>query len=396
MSLWKKISFGVLIVLVFLLGIVGFLVGIIIGLYLVFKVVDCWVLGLEIGKVIGGWCDLIFDNVCYEQFGVVVIVGQFYFSVRLCCLWDSSLCVNDIVLCDIYVVVDIKKMLFLVLVEEEDSGLLNFFIFYLIIFSCVVLYNVNVKIDDIVVFVCDFFIGLNWQEKNLILMLILLQGLLIVLFKVVKVVQEQVVELKIDNLQLQEKLFGEMMIDFFLQLVLLVMIDVYLLLNFNIQVFCGEQLCLIGDIDIIVYNLLLKVSSIDGQMKFDVFDIDFDQGKVSVLGSVQLQDNWLVDIIFVGILNVDLMKGEKVQLKVGGEVCKMFKVGVDLSGLVVVMLCVDVQLVEVGLLFNMELKSKQFVWLFSGEKQFQVDDVQLKFSGKMIDYVLVFFIVVKG
>lgn len=58
MSLWKKISLGVLIVLVLLLGTVGFLVGTTTGLHLVFKAADRWVPGLEIGKVTGGWRDL--------------------------------------------------------------------------------------------------------------------------------------------------------------------------------------------------------------------------------------------------------------------------------------------------------------------------------------------------
>ena len=70
MSLWKKISLGVLIVLVLLLGTVGFLVGTTTGLHLVFKAADRWVPGLEIGKVTGGWRDLTLDNVRYEQPGV--------------------------------------------------------------------------------------------------------------------------------------------------------------------------------------------------------------------------------------------------------------------------------------------------------------------------------------
>ncbi len=125
MSLWKKISLGVLIVLVLLLGTVGFLVGTTTGLHLVFKAADRWVPGLEIGKVTGGWRDLTLDNVRYEQPGVAVTAGQFHLSVRLRCLWDSSLCVNDIALRDIYVAVDTKKMPPSAPVEEEDSGPLN-------------------------------------------------------------------------------------------------------------------------------------------------------------------------------------------------------------------------------------------------------------------------------
>ncbi len=121
-------------------------------------------------------------------------------------------------------------------------------------------------------------------------------GLLIALPKVAKVAQEQVVEPKIDNPQPQEKPLGETMTDLFSQPVLPAMTDVHLPLNLNIQAFRGEQLRLTGDTDITVYNLLLKVSSIDGQMKLDALDIDSDQGKVSASGSAQLQDNWPVDI----------------------------------------------------------------------------------------------------
>ncbi len=204
MSLWKKISLGVLIVLVLLLGTVGFLVGTTTGLHLVFKAADRWVPGLEIGKVTGGWRDLTLDNVRYEQPGVAVAAGQFHLSVRLRCLWDSSLCVNDIALRDIYVAVDTKKMPPSAPVEEEDSGPLNLSTPYPITLSRVALHNVNVKIDDTAVSVRDFSTGLNWQEKNLTLTPTSLQGLLIALPKVAKVAQEQVVEPKIDNPQPQE------------------------------------------------------------------------------------------------------------------------------------------------------------------------------------------------
>ena len=51
MSLWKKISLGVVIVILLLLGSVAFLVGTTSGLHLVFKAADRWVPGLDIGKV---------------------------------------------------------------------------------------------------------------------------------------------------------------------------------------------------------------------------------------------------------------------------------------------------------------------------------------------------------
>ncbi|WP_428997566.1 hypothetical protein, partial [Pseudomonas aeruginosa] len=72
MSLWKKISLGVVIVILLLLGSVAFLVGTTSGLHLVFKAADRWVPGLDIGKVTGGWRDLTLSDVRYEQPGVAV------------------------------------------------------------------------------------------------------------------------------------------------------------------------------------------------------------------------------------------------------------------------------------------------------------------------------------
>ena len=91
MSLWKKISLGVLIFLVLLLGTVAFLVGTTSGLHLVLKAADRWVPGLEIGKVTGGWRDLTLQNVRFTQPGVAVTAGQFHLAVKLQCLWDLSL-----------------------------------------------------------------------------------------------------------------------------------------------------------------------------------------------------------------------------------------------------------------------------------------------------------------
>ncbi|NYY79675.1 hypothetical protein DMH17_04245 [Raoultella planticola] len=53
------------------------------------------------------------------------------------------------------------------------------------------------------------------------------------------------------------------------------------------------------------------------------------------------------------------------------------------------------QLAEAGLPLNMELKSKQLYWPFSGETV-QADDVLLKFNGKMTDYTMAFSTAVKG
>ena len=93
---------------------------------------------------------------------------------------------------------------------------------------------------------------------------------------------------------------------------------------------------------------------------------------------------------------MDPLKGEKVKLKVGGEVRKQLEVGVNLSGPVDVSLRAQAQLAEAGLPFNLEVNSKQLYWPFTGEKQFQADDLKMKLGGKMTDYTLSFRTAVKG
>lgn len=396
MTLWKKISLGVLIFLVLLVGIVGFLVGTTTGLHLLFNAANRWVPGLEIGKVTGGWRDLTLKNVRYTQPGVAVDAGEFHLAVDLKCLWHSSVCVNDIALSNINVAIDSSKMPPAAPVKEENSGPLNLSTPYPITLKRFALNNVNIKIDDTTVSVMDFTSGLQWQEKNLTLTPTTLQGLLIALPKVADVAQKEVVEPKIDNPQPQEKPLGETMTELFSRPVLPEMADVHLPLNLNVESFSGEQLRITGDTDLTVYKMLLKVSSIDGNMKLDALDVDSSQGTVNASGTAQLINDWPVDITLNSTLNMDPLKGEKVKLKVGGEVRKQLEVGVNLSGPVDVSLRAQAQLAEAGLPFNLEVNSKQLYWPFTGEKQFQADDLKMKLGGKMTDYTLSFRTAVKG
>lgn len=397
MSLWKKISLGVLIFIVLLIGAVAFLIGTTKGLHLLFNAANRWVPGLEIGQVTGGWRNLTLKNVRYTQPGVAVNAGEFHLAVKTECLWSSSLCVDDIGLRDVNIAIDSSKMPpSAPAVEEEESGPLNLSTPYPITLSRVSLNNVNIKIDDTTVSVMDFMTGLNWQEKNLTLTPTTLQGLLIALPKVADVAQKEVVEPKIDNPQPQEKPLGETMKDLFSKPVLPEMTDVHLPLNLNIESFSGEQLRITGDTDLTVYKMLLKVSSIDGNMKLDTLDIDSSQGTVNATGTAQLTNDWPVDITLNSTLNIDPLKGEKIKLKLGGDVRKQLELGVNLSGPVDMSLRAQTQLAEAGLPLNLEVTSKQLYWPFTGEKQFQADDLKLKLSGKMTDYTLSFATAVKG
>jgi translocation and assembly module TamB len=396
MSRWKKISLAVLVFVVLLIGAVGFLVGTTTGLHVLFNAANRWVPGLDITSVTGGWRNLTIKGLRYQQPGVDVNAGEINLAVKLGCLRDSSLCVNNLSLKDIDVVIDSKKMPPAAPVQEEDTGPLNLTTPYPITLSRVALNNVNIKIDNTTVSVMEFTSGLNWQERNVTVTPTNLEGLLIALPKVAKVAQEQVVEPKIQNPQPEELPLGETLKQLFEKPVLPEMTDVHLPLNLNIQEFRGANLRLTGDTDLLVSSLLLKVSSIDGSLKLDALDVDSSQGLVNATGSAELRDKWPVDLTLNTTLNIDPIKGEKVKMKIGGELRDVLKVGMNLSGPVDLELTAQTQLAQAGLPLNLEVVSKQLYWPFTGKKEVQADDLKLKFSGKMTDYKLSFRSAVKG
>lgn len=84
------------------------------------------------------------------------------------------------------------------------------------------------------------------------------------------------------------------------------------------------------------------------------------------------------------------------KLKVGGALREQLEIGVNLSGPVDMDLRAQTRLAEAGLPLNVEVNSKQLYWPFTGEKQYQADDLKLKLTGKMTDYTLSMRTAVKG
>ena len=80
----------------------------------------------------------------------------------------------------------------------------------------------------------------------------------------------------------------------------------------------------------------------------------------------------------------------------GGALREQLEIGVNLSGPVDMDLRAQTRLAEAGLPLNVEVNSKQLYWPFTGEKQYQADDLKLKLTGKMTDYTLSMRTAVKG
>ncbi len=395
--LTKIILISVLVVILVVIGGLGFLIGTTSGLHLLFNAANRWVPGLSIGQVTGGWRDLTLSNVSYAQPGVNVQAGRLHLAVKLACLRDSSLCVNDLALSDVNVVIDSKKMPpSAAAPAEEDDTPLDLSTPYPITLSRVALNNISIKIDDTRISLLDFTSGVTWQQRDLTVTPTRLNGLLIALPKAAEVAKEQVVEPKIEKPKADEPPLGETLKELFSKPVLPEMTDVHLPLNLNIQDFQASSLRLTGDTDVLVSKMKLKVSSTEGQTRIDTLDIDSNQGTLNATGSAQLQNNWPVDLTLNGTLNVEPLKGEKIKIKLGGALREQLELGVNLSGPADVNVRAQTRLAEAGLPLNLEVTSPRLAWPLTGAAQYQMDDLKLKMTGKMTDYALSMRTAVKG
>ncbi len=396
MKLWKKVLIGILIFLVLLLGGVAFLIGTTPGLHLVLKGASRWVPGLSIRQVDGGWRNLTLNGLRFEMPGVSVDAGQIHLAVDLNCLLHSSVCVNDVSLRDISVVVDSKKMTPAAPAPEEESGNTNLSTPYPITLRHLGLHNINVKVDDTAISLLDFTTGLQWQDRALTLNPTHIQSLLIALPKAAKVVNDEVVEPKVQQPHPAEKPLGETLQAMFAQPLLPALPDFRLPLDIEVQQILGEQLRITGDTDISVSRLLLKAKTTDRQMQLTTLEVDSNLGNLNGSGQATLADNWPVDFILNGTVNTDPIKGEKLALKLNGAMRDELKLGLNLSGPVKAQLDATTQLAVAGLPLSLQLTSPQLRWPLTGPVQYQADDLNYQFKGKATDYVMSLQTAVKG
>ncbi len=396
MKLWKKVLIGILIFLVVLLGGVAFLIGTTPGLHLVLKGASRWVPGLSIKQVEGGWRNLTLNGLRFEMPGVSVDAGQIHLAVDLNCLLHSSVCVNDVSLRDISVVVDSKKMTPAAPAPEDESGSTNLSTPYPITLRHFGLHNINVKVDDTAISLLDFTTGLQWQDRALTLNPTHIQSLLVALPKAAKVVNDEVVDPKVQQPHPDEKPLGETLQAMFAQPLLPALPDFRLPLDIDVQQVLGEQLRITGDTDISVSRLLLKARTADRQMQLTTLEVDSNLGNLKGSGQATLADNWPVDFSLNGTVNTDPIKGEKLALKLNGAMRDELKLGLNLSGPVNAQLDGTTQLAVAGLPLSLQLTSPQLRWPLTGPIQYQADNLDYQFKGKATDYVMSLQTAVKG
>lgn len=403
MSLIKKISLGFLIVLLLIVGSVAFLLGTTTGLHMVINGAARWVPGLDIASVTGGWRDLTLKGVKYQMPGVTVNAGQFHLSLDLSCFRRSSLCVNALTADDVDVAVDTAKMAPSAPAEENSEPTTNLSTPYPITLRMLALNNVNVRVDETAISLAQFHTGAQWQERALTLLPTKISSLLIALPKtpqnplpeavqpavdIAKQAAEKASDTPAPAPKLEEKPLGDTLKELFAKPLLPDLPEIRLPLDITVKEIRGEQLRLTGDTDVLISSLLLQASTQDQHIKLDSFTVQSPQGSLSAKGQASLTGTWPVTMAANAALNIDPLKGEKIKLDIGGGLREALTVALNLSGPVGAQLDVQTQLAEAGLPLALTLQSKQLKWPLAGAAQYQVDDFQLRFSGKATDYAL--------
>ena len=391
MSRLKKISLGVLIVVLLLLSSVAFLVGTRTGLHLVINSAARWVPGLDIGRVEGGWRSLTLTGVSYKMPGVTVNAGQFHLSLDLSCFRRSQLCVNAVTAQDVNVAVNTKEMTPAAPQPEEEAGSSNLSTPYPVTLRMLRLNNVKVTVDNTAIALGEFRTGLQWQDRALTLMPTEINALLVALPTAAQLALEKVTEPKPAEPATPAPPgppLGETLKQLFAKPLLPDLPEFRLPLDITVKSIRGRQLRLTGDTDVTVTSLLLQASTKDQHLQLDTLDVDSPQGTLNARGQATLSGNWPLAMNVNSTLNVDPVKGEKARLTVGGGLRDKLNVALNLSGPVRSTLTVQTQLAEAGLPLALSLKSEELRWPLVGEPQYQVRDIDLSLSGKAVDYRL--------
>ncbi|QKJ88796.1 Translocation and assembly module TamB [Paramixta manurensis] len=398
MSRWKKVLIGILIFLLLLLGAVGFLIGTTTGLHLVLNGAARWVPGLDIKQVDGGWRNLTLKGVQYQMPGVSVNADELHLAVGLGCLKHSAFCVNDLSLKGINVVVDSKKLppATATQPEPETSSGGEISTPYPITLRHLGIQNVSVKIDNTAISLADFSTGMQWQGRSLTLTPTHIQSLLIALPKAAQVANEQVVEPKIEKPSADEQPLGESLKALFAKPLLPDLPDFQLPLDVNIEDITGQQLRLTGDTDVLINRLQVKAHTQDRRLQLETLAVDSSMGQLNASGQALLADNWPVNLTLHGALNLDPLKGEKVNMTLGGGMRDRLKLALNLSGPLAAQLNVQTEPATVGLPLHIDLTSPQLRWPLTGATQYQVDKVNFQFNGKATDYVMSLEAALKG
>ncbi|NDL61421.1 autotransporter assembly complex protein TamB [Acerihabitans arboris] len=405
MSLAKKISFGILTILVLLLGALAYLIGTTSGLHLLLKGATRWVPGLEIASVNGGWRDLTLRDVRYQLPGMTVKAGRLHLALDLSCFRQRELCVNDLALSQVDVAVDTAALASAPAAPPagtDDNASIS--TPYPLIMRNLSVNGLRVQIDHTVVALDQFRTGMDFRGNTLIVTPTDINGLLVALPKTVAVITDQAIDAVVQTDEQKraaatraeaEKAaarrqppLAETLTALFAKPLLPDLPDIHLPLNIQVQELRGADLRLTGDTDIQVKRFLMQVQTLDRDVTLARLRIDAVQGLLNASGKAQLGGQWPLDFTVNTQLNVDPLKGERIKLTIKGSLRERLDTVLNFSGPIKAQLNVAARLAENGLPLAVTFDSPGMQWPLAGAPQYRLRDLGLKVDGKAVDYTL--------
>lgn len=405
MSLAKKISLGILTVIVLLLSALAYLVGTTSGLHLLLKGATRWVPGLEIASVNGGWRDLTLKGIRFQLPGMTVKAGQLHLALDLHCFRQRQLCVNELTLGEVDVAVNSAALApSAPSAPAEAQGTTAISTPYPLILRNFSVNGLRVQVDHTVIALDQFHTGMDFRGNTLIVTPTDINGLLVALPKAAAVLTDQAIDAVAQTDEQkraaaarfeaektaarQQPPLADTLKALFAKPLLPELPAIQLPLNVQLQELRGANLRLTGDTDVQVRNFLMQAQTLDGEITLGRLRIDAVQGLLNASGRARLSGQWPLDFTLNSQLNIDPVKGEKIRLTVSGSLRDRLDATLNFSGPVKAQLNAGVRLAENGLPLEVAFNSPGVQWPLTGEPQYRLRDLALQIGGKAVDYTL--------
>ncbi|NKI75128.1 translocation/assembly module TamB [Dickeya sp. CFBP 2040] len=384
MSRMKKAGMGLMTGALALLLAAVLLVTTTPGLHLLLSAAVRWVPGLELGAVDGGWRNLTLKTIRYQMPGVTVQADRLHLALAPDCLWHSQLCIDDLSLQGLSVAISTHELP----PAQPEAATQAAPVTEIRAPVAVALRHINlndsrIMVDGAGVSLSLLQAGLNWQGRSLTLLPTLVSGLTVALPAATKTLPAPPAETD------KPQPLGEMLRALFAAPLLPAMPEFTLPLDLTIADLRGESWVMVqGTQPVTVSRFQLQATTRQQTLTLQQLTVQSPLGALYAHGNAVLSGDWPVTLNVNGIVNSDLLKGERVRLTAEGGLRQQLRLAVNLSGPQRAQIDIQTALAEPGLPLNISLRSPQLHWPLTGDAQYQFNDVRLNIGGKAIDYSL--------
>lgn len=407
MMKWLKwIVLTLLLILLLIVGALTWILGTQSGLHFAINSAARWVPGLVIEDVRGGWQDLRLSGVEYKMPGVDVNVGELSLGLKLACLKDKQVCIDELGTRD--VVVNIDTSAFPPSEETPPSEPLTQLNAPLPIFlNSLSLKNTHLTIDDMAISLDEFTTAAQWQEHQVILKPTVIDSLLVALPKTPEPVEEgspQAIAQNVKDAALlepkpepktpeeKEQALADTIKAIFDKPLLADLPDIVIPVDVKVEGIEGKQLQVTGDTPVTINKLFLQADTQDKHVTLNKFTVDAPEGEITIEGGITLDKQWPVTLdvnaAIREVKGLEDFKDQQVALSLRGALLDELALNLSLTGAVTATLDAQAQLAKAHLPLKLTLESKNVRWPLTGDVQYQLNDTRLRLNGQTNNYDL--------